>query len=342
MNSSMHTTKTVQLTPNHYSRRSKPVNLSVLDEKLFEHEYVKEIRGTQLILSINTQLLGKYYLSSYRNRNEFIKHIIKQRLGTSEKIKDLLGYLHSNLKPSISFDIGIKLTGHWLHDYFHWLTEGLTKVVCLSHLGFNGTIILPDSFGSVRYIRESLDYFHLQYSFIPNNTQVNVGSLYKIEFEFDPGNYDSTLLSLFYSILSAQSFDSTLTKRIYISRLNAKKRKIINENELYGILKKHCIDIVNPENLSFQDQVTLFRNAKTIIGLHGAGLTNMLFMNRFSNVVEIRKKEDSLSNCFFTLSSDLNHNYYYLLAEPVNGDLHEGDCIVKPELLDYFLSAHSV
>ena len=36
-------------------------------------------------------------------------------------------------------------------------------------------------------------------------------------------------------------------------------------------------DIVKLENLSFDEQIYIFSNAKIVIGAHGAGLTNLCF-----------------------------------------------------------------
>ena len=67
-----------------------------------------------------------------------------------------------------------------------------------------------------------------------------------------------------------------LSKRIWVSRELASKRKIKNFNEIEPVLKKYKFQIVNFENLSFKDQIYISHNAEIIAGLHGAGLSNML------------------------------------------------------------------
>jgi capsular polysaccharide biosynthesis protein len=81
------------------------------------------------------------------------------------------------------------------------------------------------------------------------------------------------------------------------------------------LLEKFKIQIIRPEELSFQQQVSFFSKASFVGGIHGAGLTNMIFMDEESNVLEIKTKSTEKNNAFFTLSSALNHNYYYLRSK---------------------------
>jgi capsular polysaccharide biosynthesis protein len=45
--------------------------------------------------------------------------------------------------------------------------------------------------------------------------------------------------------------------------------------------------VVNPESLSIQEQISLFGNAKIIVGFHGGALTNMVWSKKGTNVYEI-------------------------------------------------------
>ena len=75
------------------------------------------------------------------------------------------------------------------------------------------------------------------------------------------------------------------------------------------------------------------KDTKCLIGLHGAGLTNMLFMSEKTNVLELRNEEDSHNNCYFSLASDLNLDYYYQLNKGDRKDTHEVNVTVDILLL---------
>ena len=78
---------------------------------------------------------------------------------------------------------------------------------------------------------------------------------------------------------------------------------------------------------SFLDQISIFNNAKYIVGLHGAGFANIVFCKKKTNILEIKPKNagDIIKN--LSLDSDLIYNNINLipLDKPVerqNGSLY--------------------
>ena len=57
----------------------------------------------------------------------------------------------------------------------------------------------------------------------------------------------------------------------------SKHRKIANEDKLIPMLKEHGFQIIYPEDISFIEQLSLYRNAEIIGGLHGGALTFQQF-----------------------------------------------------------------
>jgi hypothetical protein len=102
--------------------------------------------------------------------------------------------------------------------------------------------------------------------------------------------------------------------RIYISRRKAAKRKILNEPELEPILVKHNFKIIHAEDLTYQQQVQFFYQAKYIVAPHGAGLTNMLFSQNCS-ILEMQAG-DVIKTHYFLAAKSLGHTYEYLLGSP--------------------------
>lgn len=80
-------------------------------------------------------------------------------------------------------------------------------------------------------------------------------------------------------------------KKIFIDRSNtsSKTRDVYNKQELINFLKKKNFYIIDPSNLSFDKEIELFYNAKIVIGLYGAGLTNLIFCRKNCKVVELKK-----------------------------------------------------
>lgn len=328
---------------NTVSIRTKPQNLNRFDEGLFASEYQKEIGVSSVFKYDNVLIFNNCCAANNtgNNRLETFKFIISQfnnNLGIKKVNQFLFNCALSSFLPKKQIESGCWVVDHWSHDYFHWITECIAKIIYLSKCNIIEPVLLPQQFTKYSYIIESLKYFNIQFVIIPSTRHINVKKLFTAEFEYDVGNFDARILGLIVSRLTPPDNSIISKPRIWISRAHAKKRRILNEIELYPILAKHNIEIVHTESLSFSEQVSLFQQAKMVVGLHGAGLTNMLFMQSGGYIIEIRKKGDNHSNCYFTLASDLQHKYYYLLADTIDEQLHEGDCTVNPTDLDLLLT----
>jgi capsular polysaccharide biosynthesis protein len=101
-------------------------------------------------------------------------------------------------------------------------------------------------------------------------------------------------------------------------------------------VRKSGFQIVHFEELSFMEQATLCSRAHFLIGNHGAGLTNMLFMASGGSVLEFRKKADAKNNCYFSLASALGLDYFYQTcsSDTPEEDPNTADIIVDVSALE--------
>lgn len=76
-------------------------------------------------------------------------------------------------------------------------------------------------------------------------------------------------------------------KRIYISRSKAAHRRLLNESEALEVLACYRFQSVCLEDIPFSEAVALFQNAEMVVGVHGAGLTNIVFCKAGTKVIEI-------------------------------------------------------
>jgi len=77
-------------------------------------------------------------------------------------------------------------------------------------------------------------------------------------------------------------------QRIFVSRaLRSDRRPFMNEDECANVLTRHGFHFVRPETLSFDDETKLFASAEIVVGLHGAGLANLLFCPSPAVAVEL-------------------------------------------------------
>ncbi|WP_092540332.1 glycosyltransferase family 61 protein [Zunongwangia mangrovi] len=84
---------------------------------------------------------------------------------------------------------------------------------------------------------------------------------------------------------------STLNKSLPCIYINRKSRRLVNELEIQDFLNSKGFSTISLEEFSIFDQAYIFNQAETIIGFHGAGLSNLLFSNKNCHVIEIVDKD---------------------------------------------------
>jgi capsular polysaccharide biosynthesis protein len=103
-------------------------------------------------------------------------------------------------------------------------------------------------------------------------------------------------------------------KNIYISRSNARYRKIENEDMIIKYLDKYNFEVHYLENYSVEQQIKLFNECAVLIAPHGAGLINMCFCMDGIKILEIFP-EYYHDHSFVLQALFLKHKYYYLIGK---------------------------
>lgn len=121
-------------------------------------------------------------------------------------------------------------------------------------------------------------------------------------------------------------------RRLFISRRNARSRRIVNAAEFEELLTAQNFKICCLEELSVREQVRLFAQAELIVGVQGAGLMNLWFVPAGGSVLEIL--EPSLvhnSYVSWTLCDALDLTYFSMFAISVPNDSEYPDVCVPME-----------
>ena len=106
-------------------------------------------------------------------------------------------------------------------------------------------------------------------------------------------------------------------KNIIVGRGDVDTRKWINQSDCQKCLESEFdFQFVETSQLTFIEQAYLFQTANIVVGVHGAGLTNIIFMKPGSFVIELRynKQEGQFSSasCYERLSKLLSINHIVL------------------------------
>ena len=114
------------------------------------------------------------------------------------------------------------------------------------------------------------------------------------------------------------------TRKIFISRDDAPARKLINAEEVFMALQGW--ETVTLTGMSTKKQIELFSSASHVISTHGAGLTNLLWCQAGTKVIEISQKELLEKKVYPVLSHHLGLSHHVLLGKkvPIAGDKIKG------------------
>ena len=138
--------------------------------------------------------------------------------------------------------------------------------------------------------------------------------------------------------------DQPADKRIFISRNDAKTRRILNQPDVDAVLTEFGYVSEELAGRSFAEQRALFASASHVVGVHGAGLTNVLFSPPGTQVLEILAPMCA-SASYWRLSAAMGHRYHAAIAADPDfaqpdyttwqhkPALNSRDVIVSPALL---------
>ena len=198
--------------------------------------------------------------------------------------------------------------------YFHWMLDLIPRIDVAEKAGhaladFDHILINPLSF-QAQY--ETLKLLNIQFEklvFVNEQDHYECEQLLVPSLIFhNPSALKYLRRTFMYTCLNFPK------ERIYITRKNPTWRKILNETQMLELLNKYGFRTVEPEHLSFVEQVALFNSAQVIVSVHGAGLTNLVFGNPGSILIELiadwHKNVD-----YWICASYAQMRYHYLGCE---------------------------
>jgi len=226
---------------------------------------------------------------------------------------------------------------YWgLHNYWHWIMDCLARLWVLEISGCeDAKIIVPRKLHSYQtqyldllvnehqreYIGE--EFWSIQYLLVPSFVR---------QIPFAPTEASYWLRDKMLN--QTPKSDAQLPKRIFISRARTTRRRLLNEEEVYSKLIPYGFDYIECDKLTVIEQIQLFRQVEAVVGLHGAGLTNILFMPKDGFLLELQNIHRSKPE-YWSLANTLGIKYSCVSNE---GHLDTG----KPPFRDVWIDPEQV
>ncbi len=311
---------------------------SIKDSRLF----TDTVHDTALIINNKIVEGASFQLRNHKNVNPS-ENIVFQR-GTPKFKRIIKGRVLSLL-----------MGGGGNYNYWHWLLDVIPRLKFVEKdINDINYFLLPN-------IEKKFQYETIKLLEIPDNKTISSKKYNHIqadEFIVTSHPYNLTnnpwvdhlqIPSWIYKFLKEKFLrfaenNNHLPQKFYIDRNdtdsnNKFSRFIINENEVRKCLVDQGYSPIKLAELSFIDQISLFNNAKSIVGLHGAGFANCIFCSPSTNILELKSKSagDIIKN--LAIQNQLSYNEITSIPETINYFNQSGDIKIDIDLLNKILKS---
>ncbi len=193
-------------------------------------------------------------------------------------------------------------------DYFHWHIDALPAIMHARKLGLEDICVVTRSLAP--WQKASLDLFGIEkYVELRQGHYTIDDVFYPTVLRGEAFTPHPTILDGYNAIkktvaecIDSQKVSAQYGTRFYVSRRDAERRVIVNENDFATAMEKRGFTIIAPGELPYIEQVQAFSKAEIVVGSHGAGLTNIVYADNLRLLFEIFP-EQYLNPCFIRLAN---------------------------------------
>jgi hypothetical protein len=244
----------------------------------------------------------------------FLKSKVIKQSGTGQRnVRDATFITGALLRVHKSDITQVRGSFAWLGmppNYYHLLTEGLPKLIRLRELcheiKFASVDPPPPLLAEI-----DKDLFDRVVLF-PGGSVIQPTTLWTIDPQpiFAPHPADIDLLSR----LDRTEVRRTDTpEKVFVTRGDDPRMQRI-DHILSKELPLHGFTVVNFSTIPWHEQVTTVSNAQVLIGIHGAGLSNLVFMPKGGQVLELTNGE-WWCPCYRRMANAQQHSYHLIVTD---------------------------
>jgi len=316
----------------HYTNTcNRTINRKLLVPTILQPSFIygKQITSTSYRLSDGNSYTTHVYTYLYI-------HIIEDAVVTgkgdviSDNFKLVLHTCRRDFTPRVSSRAATTplhseifvITQFWGYGYFHYMVEVLPRIALfVDFLKFNQQIRILSPLLRGRFVQLlgiiGIDSSRLvaglnraKVVYLPRSTRCG-----------NPNVPEIQMLSQLYRNYITRTFPHQPRNKIVLIR-RSRKRIFSNQIEIEKVLQRAAADYNltytmfkdNPVP-SLNDSMMMFHSAVIIVGPHGAGLSNMLFSQPGTYVVEGVCQPPKVNMCYRVLTQLLGHHWHGILED---------------------------
>lgn len=251
-----------------------------------------------------------------------------------------------NVEVSAEIENGVVFTDAVSGNYVHFLTEVLPRVFLFSKECPNSNAILVIDYGLHPNIMQALGMVigkNINIIGLETGAQILVKSLQVVSpcgyipfqrrvntkhlTDHSDGVFSPTALSMMSEFIKknvSNLVDASTLKKIFIKR-NSKIRNLSNAEDVEHILVADGFAVIEPERLSFIEQVNIFSNAEVVIGATGAAFGNLIFCNSTTKIIILTSDYKNMIYGYWqSMANAVGNKVTYVIggSADVNSHLH--------------------
>lgn len=334
-----------------------------------KYNYIKLFEQTKLsaipVMTLNNELTGNFKHEEFVYPEDYILELHNGKIygetglciTPNNMILDSINLLHMHIggiekneifnkliMPEIKYVKGnvAVLTSLFSNFYYHWMLDIIPKFYMLEKSDLNIDYYVINS-QDLKFQVETLQKIG-----IPKNKIIKTHKNLYIQAEnliipsipgltgYDPEWAVNFIRKTFLDERKKENYP----KRIYLNRKNAFSRRFVNKNEVEEILENYGFKEIFLDEMPIEEQACIFYNAKVIFSPHGGALTNLVFAQKASKLIEIFSPSMPIP-CYRTLANMMGIKYYHIMADcpkgifkTPNGKFSEQDIIADTKILE--------
>lgn len=228
-------------------------------------------------------------------------HLFKAVLGNRKK-----------LRKAILFDGSLGI------NYFHLLSDVLHKLYVLKeHTEIDCPVLVGQAVWTKPFFQYLIQETPLsQYDWQQITQSIQVHELWISR----PMPYARKHWLKTKSIFISENIPLRVTKAIFINRSRTTTRHITNFQAVEPILKKFGVSIIDPGSMNVHEQAELYNSASHVIGIHGAGMANVVFCNHEKVKVLELCSNNRIGTQYYWLCTALGINWDMMLGSKAEPD----------------------
>jgi capsular polysaccharide biosynthesis protein len=224
-------------------------------------------------------------------------------------------------------------------NYHHWLLECLPRILHAEELyPHQRVLLLPRAYRQYPYVRFTLGAFPRihRVGWIGRRVKARVGQLAVVPRD---ESYRSDRLGEVARRVATLAGEPSSARRVYLSRADAARRHARNESDVVRVLRSYDFEIVEIDPRRPWEQVRASRGATVMVGVHGAALSSLIFMEPGNHLLELRHPYDEVFfDAYRPLAAAMGIRYRPQFCKPVGDfdfeELERAGALSRSELVD--------